>query len=87
MSAAGQSRPNEKHRPNDQFVIRKRTLAKDDMNGRFWPIPACGSGAGQMAGSGHIVEDTPADHHSHETQDHRVDLMQFRFDAPVLRCF
>ncbi len=35
-----QNRPNEEHRPNDRFVIRKRPLAKDDMNGRSWPKAA-----------------------------------------------
>ncbi len=33
----GQKRPIEEHQPNDRFVIRKRPLAKDDMNGRSWP--------------------------------------------------
>jgi hypothetical protein len=37
MSESGQDRPNEEHRPNDRFVIRKRPLAKDTMNGRSWP--------------------------------------------------
>jgi hypothetical protein len=36
MSESGQDRPNEEHRPNDRFVIRKRPLAKDTMNGRSW---------------------------------------------------
>jgi hypothetical protein len=38
-AALGQNRPDEEHRPNDRFVIRKRPLAKDDMKDRFWPIP------------------------------------------------
>ncbi len=36
----GQKRPIEEHQPNARFVIRKRPLAKDDMNGCSWPIPA-----------------------------------------------
>jgi hypothetical protein len=37
MSFVGQNRPFAERRPNDRFVIRKRTLAKDTMNGRSWP--------------------------------------------------
>jgi len=37
MSKMVQDRPIEEHQPNDRFVIRKRPLAKDTMNDRFWP--------------------------------------------------
>jgi hypothetical protein len=33
----GQNRPFAERRPNDRFLIRKRPLAKDTMNGRSWP--------------------------------------------------
>ncbi len=52
MTARGQNRPNEKHRPNDCFVIRKRTLAKDDMNGCFWPISVVPIQSSRMTESG-----------------------------------
>ena len=45
MSKMVQDRPIEEHQPNDRFVIRKRPLAKDTMNDRFWPIPAVASEA------------------------------------------
>jgi hypothetical protein len=51
-----QNRPNEEHRPNDRFVIRKRPLAKDTMNGRSWPIPAVAIQSGPISAwvnSGH----------------------------------
>ena len=38
MTAWGQNRRNEDYRSNDRFVILKRPLAKDTMNGRSWPI-------------------------------------------------
>jgi hypothetical protein len=56
---------------NVTYLNRKRTLPQPAAKGRFWPIPACSSRVGQMAAS----------------QDHGVGLVQFRFDAPVLRCF
>ncbi len=36
----GQNRRFEKRCPNGRFLIRKRTLVKDTMNGRSWPISA-----------------------------------------------
>ncbi len=39
-SAMGQNRRFEKRCPNGRFLIRKRTLVKDTMNGRSWPISA-----------------------------------------------
>jgi hypothetical protein len=50
-----QNRPNEEHRPNDRFVIRKRPLAKDTMNGRFWPIPAVRQSERQGSGLGVLI--------------------------------
>jgi hypothetical protein len=35
-----QNRLFEERYPNGRFPIRKRTLAKDTMNGRSWPISA-----------------------------------------------
>jgi hypothetical protein len=40
ISLLGQKPPIEECCPNDRFVIRKRPLAKDDMNGRSWPKAA-----------------------------------------------
>jgi len=40
VTGSGHNRPNKEHRPNDRYLICKRTLAKDTMNGRFWPITA-----------------------------------------------
>ena len=33
FNSIGQNQPFAERRPNDRFVIRKRPLAKDDMNG------------------------------------------------------
>ena len=55
MTAWGQNRRNEDYRSNDRFVILKRPLAKDTMNGRSWPIVFSNSGDGCQA-----LRDVPA---------------------------
>jgi len=49
-----QNRLFEERYPNGRFPIRKRTLAKDTMNGRSWPNPAIGARASLMTPWGHF---------------------------------
>ena len=54
MAASGQDQPNEKHRPNDRFVIRKRTLGMVSVNDRFWPISAIAIQPSRTTERGHL---------------------------------
>ncbi len=53
VTGSGHNRPNKEHRPNDRYLICKRTLAKDTMNGRFWPKAAVALKPSRMSELGH----------------------------------
>ncbi len=60
MTAAGQLREYDACWPNDRFQICKRTLAKDTMNGRYWPIPAVWQSEPLRSGLGQLRKNNQA---------------------------